>query len=217
MNTPTIAIVAKNSIKATGLSSLLTKESFNIKFFSPQFHFVKHILEFHDTRQLTFIILEQYSKSELEFYHSCINKLASSLNSSTVIISYDDLTLEHAYKAYQKGFIKFLDFDTPINILKEELYQLLQMHADESFYPRGFIEKIIHRGNILGTQCTLTNKERAIIEMIWDGKLNVEIAEELNLSVRTIERYRSEILKRYDAPNLFVVMRKLIGQGALPC
>jgi two-component system response regulator FixJ len=48
----------------------------------------------------------------------------------------------------------------------------------------------------------LTERERQIIDMISEGKLNKQIANELTLSISTVEAHRSHIMKKMQAKNL---------------
>jgi two-component system response regulator DegU len=50
-------------------------------------------------------------------------------------------------------------------------------------------------------QSSLSKRENQILNMIRDGKSNKEIAEEYNLSVRTIETHRMNILRKFNVSN----------------
>lgn len=50
-------------------------------------------------------------------------------------------------------------------------------------------------------QSSLSKREYQILNMIREGKTNKEIAEEYNLSVRTIETHRMNILRKFNVSN----------------
>ena len=50
-------------------------------------------------------------------------------------------------------------------------------------------------------QATLSKREHQILNMIRESKTNKEIAEEFNLSVRTIETHRMNILRKFNVSN----------------
>ena len=58
-----------------------------------------------------------------------------------------------------------------------------------------------------------TNKEIEIIKMICEEKLTKEIAQQLFLSVRTVEKYRERIQEKIDAKNMVGVVLYAVRNG----
>jgi DNA-binding NarL/FixJ family response regulator len=56
------------------------------------------------------------------------------------------------------------------------------------------------------TEISLSKREEQILRMINDNLSNKEIAESLNVSVRTIEAHRLNILRKYQANNMEEVL-----------
>lgn len=54
----------------------------------------------------------------------------------------------------------------------------------------------------------LSPRERQIIKLIINGKLNKEIAFELKISISTVEAHRARIMRKYNAKNLADLMKK---------
>lgn len=48
----------------------------------------------------------------------------------------------------------------------------------------------------------LTRREKEVCDLICRGKTNKEVARELKISVRTVEDFRVNILKKYRARNM---------------
>lgn len=65
----------------------------------------------------------------------------------------------------------------------------------------------------LETPLDLNARELLVLKMICDGKKSEEIAERMNLSKKTIDAIRSELLKRLGAKNSAEMMRKSILLG----
>jgi DNA-binding NarL/FixJ family response regulator len=63
---------------------------------------------------------------------------------------------------------------------------------------------------------TLTHREREILKLIAEGHGNRAIAVSLNLSVKTVEKHRSNLMKKLDLHNVaaltaFAIENKLLG------
>ncbi|MCW9714927.1 MULTISPECIES: response regulator [Avibacterium] len=55
----------------------------------------------------------------------------------------------------------------------------------------------------------LSEKEKEILARIVDGYINKQIADELNIAVRTVEVHRSHIMEKMQAKNLADLVRKV--------
>ena len=56
----------------------------------------------------------------------------------------------------------------------------------------------------------LTERELEVLKMIGDGMTNREIAEELNLTVRTVQTHRTHIMQKLDLRNRAELMRSAV-------
>jgi len=54
----------------------------------------------------------------------------------------------------------------------------------------------------------LTDIEKTILKLILDGKGNKEIAYRLGRALRTVERHRSDIMRKFDADNVVELVKK---------
>ncbi|PJZ48836.1 DNA-binding response regulator [Leptospira saintgironsiae] len=61
----------------------------------------------------------------------------------------------------------------------------------------------------------LTKRESQILNFLSKGKLNREIAEELKLSVRTVEAHRASIFKKLEVDNMVELTRILVQLKSL--
>lgn len=64
-----------------------------------------------------------------------------------------------------------------------------------------------------GSHEALTNRERQVIGLIAEGLTNQAVASRLAISVKTVERHRSAIMKKLDAHNIVELLRAGIRLG----
>lgn len=59
----------------------------------------------------------------------------------------------------------------------------------------------------------LTRRERQVLDGIMNGKLNKVIADELNISPKTVELHRSNLMAKLGAHNVVELTRVVLGQN----
>jgi two-component system response regulator NreC len=62
---------------------------------------------------------------------------------------------------------------------------------------------------------TLSSREREILKLVYKGRTNKQIAEELFLSVRTVERHRSTIMRKAGLENRAELVAYAVRRGFL--
>ncbi|MDW5287679.1 response regulator transcription factor [Formosa sp. PL04] len=96
---------------------------------------------------------------------------------------------------------------------KEEFIKALQMVASGGKYFTGDVSSIIIKNMINGGKqeeevekaesvFNLTKREKQILALVLDGKSNKEISEDLDVSKRTAEVHRFNLMKKLDVKNL---------------
>lgn len=113
------------------------------------------------------------------------------------------------------------------NASRKELEVAIKSVADGKRYVSPGITASILDGYIDGRKKlreksiwdTVTQREREILKLIAEGYLNKEIAEFLNISIKTVEKHRSNIMKKLDLHNVasltaYAIERGLINQHA---
>lgn len=97
---------------------------------------------------------------------------------------------------------------------KEEFMKALHMVASGGKYFSGDVSSIIVNNlkskgteppvvqDTMAEQFKLTKREKQILSLVLDGKSNKEIAEELNVSKRTAEVHRFNLMKKMEVKNL---------------
>lgn len=62
---------------------------------------------------------------------------------------------------------------------------------------------------------TVTNRERQVLKLVAEGRPNKSIAEYLCLSVKTVEKHRSNLMKKLDLHNASMLTAFAIAKGLL--
>ena len=104
------------------------------------------------------------------------------------------------------------------NIMEDELIKAITKVANgEKYFGNNYTEEklsklrlsyqSVHQKSSLKDTGTLTKREKEILKLIGDGFTNSEIADKINISVRTVETHRSHIIKKLDIKSLTELIR----------
>ncbi len=136
----------------------------------------------------------------------------------TLVLSMHDST-EYVVQCVQAGADGYLLKGSS----KEEFLKAIYKIADGGKYFAGDISAIIVNNFVNGNptqpvnqQATkkepaldiLTKREKQILKLILEGKNNQEIGESLNISKRTAEAHRFNLMKKLEVKNLMELTRK---------
>jgi len=66
-----------------------------------------------------------------------------------------------------------------------------------------------------GDQDTLTQREREILKLIAEGNKNKEIAEYLCISQKTVEKHRTNLMKKLDLHNVAALTAFAMEKGLI--
>ena len=61
----------------------------------------------------------------------------------------------------------------------------------------------------------LTNREQEILQLIWSGLKNKEIAQRLKISVKTVEAHRATMMKKVRVSNTAQLLKAAIQGGMI--
>ncbi len=62
---------------------------------------------------------------------------------------------------------------------------------------------------------TLTSREQEILQLIWSGLKNREIAQRLKISVKTVEAHRATMMKKARVSNTAQLLKAAIQDGMI--
>ncbi|MDP1604279.1 MAG: response regulator [Legionella sp.] len=117
-----------------------------------------------------------------------------------VITGYGDIPM--AVRAMQAGAVNFIS--KPLN--EQYLIDLIQ----EIFRKKPLTDPSLSIKKIINCFAELTPRERAVISLLTEGKLNKQIAFDLNISLSTVELARSNIMKKMQAKTLAQLIRNYV-------
>ncbi len=108
-------------------------------------------------------------------------------------------------------------------VLKDDVFDtlidaILSVHAGRKFYSAAIrdmmVEEYEMRQNSADSVALLTPREQEVLRLIAKGQMNKEIAEQLFLSVRTVESHRAKIMHKLRINNVQGLVRFAV-QNAL--
>jgi DNA-binding NarL/FixJ family response regulator len=126
-------------------------------------------------------------------------------------------TAEHIYRAFQAGAQGYL--------LKEsagpELVAAVRtVHAGRRYLSQKIAETMvddyIRERHAASPLESLSARERQILQSIVEGKSSAETARALCLSPKTVETYRSRMMRKLGLPDLTALVRFAIQHGITP-
>jgi DNA-binding NarL/FixJ family response regulator len=59
----------------------------------------------------------------------------------------------------------------------------------------------------------LTKREQMVLNRVWMGAQNQDIADELTISVRTVEAHRAMIMRKFGVTNVAQLLRSALLEG----
>lgn len=119
---------------------------------------------------------------------------------------------EYIFKSIEAGALGYLLKDTS----KEEFIQAIHAVAKgEKHYSTsisnilvtGYLQKIKNPSASEESESILTKREKSILKLIVNGMNNRGIADKLDISIRTIETHRANIMKKLNVKNAVELVR----------
>lgn len=100
----------------------------------------------------------------------------------------------------------------------DELVTAIQAVCNHSMYlsPKitGLVlEDILHRGEEDENGTSLSVREREVLQLLAEGRSTREIADELNLSIKTIETHRAQIMRKLKIGTLAELIKYALREG----
>lgn len=151
-------------------------------------------LEFCSSQKVDIIIMDINLKdgSSVEIIKKMIDTIP---NVKIIVVSMLNVysIIKDLYKSGIKSFLTK-------NSSKEELIEAIQkVYNNEKYYSTEISQLLLERDN--ETINTLNSKEIKIIQLICDGLSNKEIGEQMKMSEKTIEGYKTKIFKKLKVFN----------------
>ncbi len=137
--------------------------------------------------------------------------------STAVVILSMHASAAHVFQALEAGAKAYLQKESAF----EEIVEAVRaVHAGRSYLsPRiaaVVAEQVGERRVGENRMARLTRREREILQMVAEGRSSVEIGRTLFLSPRTVDTYRSRLMKKLSLPDLAAVVRFAMEEGVIP-
>jgi two-component system response regulator FixJ len=124
-----------------------------------------------------------------------------------IITGYGDVRT--AVRAMQSGAYTFLEKPCQDQELWATIQEALERGQKQS-------EQKVEQEELARRAATLTTSEREVLLRVLEGMPNKQIAQELDIGLRTVELRRSEIMSKFQANSLPELVRMAIRAGILP-
>ena len=124
-----------------------------------------------------------------------LNHIKSQHSPFSIIMLTGHGTISMAVNTIQQGAMDFLEKPVDgdkLQLLLEKAKQLTQ----ENYHNQCLLDSIEDKMN------HLTSREKQVMSMVLDGKLNKVIASELNIGQRTIELHRQKVMQKMNVSNV---------------
>lgn len=137
-------------------------------------------------------------------------------NVKCLILSMHDRE-EYVFKSIEAGALGYLLKDTG----KDEFIQAITTVArGEKHYSTsitdvlvtGYLQKVRNPQPSDESDTVLTKREKGILKLIVNGMNNREIADQLDISIRTIETHRANIMKKLHVKNAVELVRVALAE-----
>lgn len=112
-----------------------------------------------------------------------------------------------AVESMKKGALDFIQKPFQEDALESVVERMLE-RAKVSF---AAYQSASTRESLLGK---LTNRENQVLERIVAGRLNKQIADDLNISIKTVEAHRANIMEKLHANTVADLLKVALGSNA---
>lgn len=119
-----------------------------------------------------------------------------------IITGHGDVPM--AVQAVQAGASDFIEKPFNDQVLLDSIHKAIEQDAKN----RGIAAKI---AEIQGRVDRLTEREREVMGMVVEGKLNKVIAYDLGISQSTVESHRGKVMEKMEAKTLSDLMRMMLS------
>jgi DNA-binding NarL/FixJ family response regulator len=117
--------------------------------------------------------------------------------------------IQYVKESLRKGAMGYLLKESGEKELLEAIYNVSQ---GKKHFKNKISDLLINDISSPVQDQLLTDRELTIVRMVANGKITKEIADELNISVRTVETHRSKIMKKLNVSNASEMIRLVLDK-----
>lgn len=147
-------------------------------------------------------------------------QLLKSLPGSKVIMLSAHSDDAYVKSANEAGAVGFLLKQTSAH---DVCRAIREVHKGNTFYSPSISKRIAHLNPIAPDRAgtynkkaeTLTSREMEVLQLIAEGKANKEIASELGISIKTVEKHREHLMEKLNIHDTAGLTRYAISAGII--
>ena len=148
------------------------------------------------------------------------NQIRENCSSTRVVILSMHASSEHIYRALQAGALGYILKESAGN---EVANAVRVVHSGRRYLSQQIAEMLItdyvHQRQTTPSRSPLERlspREKEILQLVVEGKSSAEIADIIYVSKKTVETYRSRLMKKLDISDLPSLVRFAIQHGLTP-
>lgn len=123
-------------------------------------------------------------------------------------------TVEHVYRALQAGAMGYLRKESAGS---EVVDAVRAVHAGRRYLSQKITETVvddyIRKRHIESPLESLSQREREILQLLVEGRSGIEIAQQLHLSPKTVDTYRSRMMQKLGIADLPGLVKFALQHG----
>lgn len=120
---------------------------------------------------------------------------------------------EYVNRALRNGANGYLLKNSDLKDLSEAVDQVLEGH---SYLSSSVASAMDERGEVTDLYESLTGREREVLQLVAEGHSAVEIKNILFISARTVEKHKSNLMKKLGLHSHAEVIRYALQRGLIP-
>ena len=126
-------------------------------------------------------------------------------------------TTEHVYRALEVGATGYVLKDSASN---EVIAAVQTVHAGRRYFSlalRSYVPEPLGRETgELSPLDSLSSRERQVLQLVVEGKSSAEIAARIHLSPKTVDTYRSRLMKKLGVSDVPALVKFAVQHGLTP-
>lgn len=128
----------------------------------------------------------------------------------------DEILVRQALRNGARGYL------LKRSVVEELLLAVRAVHRGETYLSPGISNAILadflaHQGGTVETSLfdRLSPRERQVLQLVAEGRTNHEIAEMLQIAVKTVEKHRASLMAKLQVQDLAGLFRKAMRHGLI--